>query len=74
MAEKVITGTRQAKASRGIKVHVKKSQHKAGPGKMRCPKRLGCGIGMAVLVQDSTGRWIYRCERCQREFHAEQRM
>ena len=66
--QRVITGTRQAK------VKYKKRQHKAGVGKMRCPRGQGCGIGMAVLVQAGDGRWVYRCERCLREFHADQNM
>lgn len=74
----VITGTRKAKAKRAKqdqpKVNYKKRQHRAGVGKMRCPRNGGCGIGMAVLVQAADGKWVYRCDRCQREFHADQRL
>jgi len=42
-----------------------KKTHGAGAGKVRCH---ACGIGMAVLKQQSDGTMAYVCERCGRVF------
>lgn len=58
---KIIRGTQDGK-----KVGVVKSQHAANIGKMRCQ---GCKVGYAVKVE-TTGGWVYRCNRCGREYDA----
>ena len=52
-------------------VDINKTMHKAGVNKIRCP---ACKAGMAVEVQNAQGKKIMRCERCSRQFAAEQRL
>lgn len=56
---KIIRGTQDAK-----KANVVKTQHFAGTEKMRCQ---GCKVGYAVKVETSGG-FVYRCNRCGREY------
>lgn len=57
---KVLSGTLSVK-----NVQTVKKQHPAGAEKMRCS---GCKIGMAVLIQNSAGQKVYRCNRCGRDY------
>jgi hypothetical protein len=56
---RVIKGTQDAR-----KVGIVKSMHPANVNKVRCQ---GCKLGYAVKIETSGG-FVYRCNRCGREY------
>lgn len=56
---KLIEGTATNK-----KYGVVRSNHPAGPAKMRCP---GCKVGICVEQYDTNGKKVWRCQRCGRD-------